>query len=78
MELRRLSSERGEIVMLFNHGTTAAEVSFDLSLPYRVDAVRELTTGAWLSRGASDSPFALAVTVPPETVRVYRLDRARE
>jgi beta-galactosidase len=72
VELRRMSSPRAELVLLLNHGAQPAQVSLDLPLTGPAARARELTTGEDVpTRGVA---FTLAVTVPAETVRVYRID----
>jgi beta-galactosidase len=73
VELRRMSSERGDIVFLFNHGTQPASVTLDLPMRAAFARARELTTGESLA--VSGKAFRMATTVPAESARVYRLDR---
>ena len=74
VELRRMSSERGDLVFLFNHGTGPASVTLDLPLRAAFARGRELITGEAVppTPGAA---LRLATTIPGESVRVYRLDR---
>ncbi len=72
VELRRASAPKGELVVLLNHGTTAAEVDATLPLTAPPARVRELITGASLPTSAAS--LVVRTTVPGESVRVYRVE----
>jgi beta-galactosidase len=76
VELRRLSGPEGEWVLLFNHGAAAAHAEYAFRLTHPAGRIRELTTGDEL-QAPSGPTFTLTVELPPESVRVYRIDFAR-
>jgi beta-galactosidase len=73
VELRRMSSARGDLVVLLNHGAQAASVTLDLTTTSAIAKARELTTGENLP--VSGTTLTLTASVPAESVRVFRLDR---
>jgi len=77
VELRRLGGPAGELVLLFNHGSQAARVEFDLPLERVPRAIRELVTGTAIvpgRAGSTGSAFRLDTEIPAERARVYRID----
>jgi beta-galactosidase len=72
VEVRRMVSGLGEIVMFFNHGAAEATVTGSLALARPAGTVRELVTGTAL--GAAGSALPLDIRMPAESVRVYRVD----
>jgi len=72
VELRRMSTPGSDLVLLFNHGSEVAKVEYTLPLDRMPLKIRELVTDAAVasSRGA----FRLSLDVPPESVRVWRID----
>jgi beta-galactosidase len=77
VELRRLTGQAGEFVLLLNHDQEAARVEFELLLTRAPRAVREIVTGTALTAGRPGSPaesFRLETEIPGGSVRVYRID----
>jgi beta-galactosidase len=76
VELRRMSAPAGEWVLLFNHGAALAHAEYTLRLSRPAGRIRELVTEGELqpSRGPT---LTLTADVPPESVRVYRIDFAK-
>ena len=72
VELRRMIADEGEFLLLFNHGTREASVTLRQPLARDARAIRELITDAAIA--PSGGIFALQTVVPPESVRVYRVD----
>jgi beta-galactosidase len=72
VELKLLRGPRGALVFFFNHGQQPAQVKFSLSLDHPVRTVRELVTGA--ERPTSGPMVKLSAAIPPQSVRVFRLD----
>ena len=77
VELKRLAGPGGEMLLLFNHGSRAARVGFDLPLARAPRAIREIVSGTTVARGLAGSAgatFRLDAEIPPERARVYRID----
>jgi beta-galactosidase len=72
VEVRRMSAPAGECVFLFNHGTQAARVDWDVALGRAPRRVRELLTDAAVESGSGR--LRVSGEMPPESVRVYRVD----
>jgi hypothetical protein len=68
-----MAAPGGELVLLFNHGSTSARVDATLPLARPAGRVRELTTEVDLP-AAGASSVRLAFELPAESVRVYRVD----
>jgi hypothetical protein len=72
VELREMEAEKGRLLFLFNHGEKAAEVDFAEQLEHPAVRVREIVTeGPVVSSGKR---FQVRATVPPQAVRIYRVD----
>ncbi len=72
VELRQLHSPDGWLVFFFNHGDQPARVTYTAALPKPATHIRELLTGESLP--PSGSRFHLETTVPPDSLRAFRLD----
>lgn len=72
VELRQLSGDRGALFLLFNHGQEAADVTLDAPLGRTATRTRELRTGQAVP--VTGARLQLAASIPPESVRVYRVD----
>jgi beta-galactosidase len=77
VELRRMMSPAGDLVMLFNHGATPTRADYVMHVADRVERVRELTTGVELPR-PQGGLLRFSADLPPESVRVYRLGWGRD
>jgi len=72
VELREESAPNGHLVFVLNHGKTDSQVEFTTALAKPARRVVELTQNDNLQpQGAQ---FQLNITVPAESVRVYRVD----
>lgn len=72
VELREMDAADGRIVFLFNHGEKAADVEFAEELGHGASRVREVVTGQPVE--ASGTTFQVKTQIPPQAVRVYRID----
>lgn len=72
LELRQMYSPKGRWVFFFNHAEKPASVEFSRKLEKPAHAMREVTTGEQVSATGTD--LNLKVEVPPEAVRIYRID----
>ena len=72
VEARRMTSPRGELLFLFNHGSQPADAEYQLALRARALSARELVTGVAIA--AAGAALPVKVRLPPESVRVYRVD----
>lgn len=73
VELREMQSARGKLVLLFNHAKAPAHADLEEPLPKPAASIRELMTDEPLP--ASTTPvWKLSTDLPPESVRVYRID----
>ena len=72
VEARRMTAPRGEMLFLFNHGPQATDVEYTLPPAAAAARLRELVTGA--TPNADGKSLRLAVTIPANSVRIYRLD----
>jgi beta-galactosidase len=75
VEVRRMLGPASELVFLFNHGTTQVHVDYVVPLAHGPRRVREIAGDAeWPTPAAATLP--LSIDMPPESVRVYRVDYA--
>ena len=72
VELRQMRAADGRLVFVFNHGEKPAQVRFSRILERPVSDVRELMTRMTVS--AQGTQLRLETEVPPQSVRVYRID----
>ena len=72
VELREMESPAGKLVIFFNHGEKDAEVDFSGELERSAASVREIMTGE--AGKAEGKRFAVKAEMPPQTVRIYRID----
>jgi beta-galactosidase len=72
VELREMESPAGKLVFFFNHGEKDAEVEFSEELERPAASVREIVTGE--IRKAGGKRFAVKTEMPPQTVRIFRID----
>jgi beta-galactosidase len=74
VEVRRLTGPGGDVVLLFNHGSSAAHVEYREPRLAAPQGVFELTTSTpWpLTPG---QPLRLELELPPESVRVFHVRR---
>lgn len=71
VEVQRLLSSRGEMLFFFNHNDTVARVGYSISAARPVTRIAEIT-GKLASSGVGSA--ALTFDLPPQSVRVYRMD----
>lgn len=71
VEVREMVNPKGRFVLLFNHGAKPADVQFTRELESKATSVREVITGETV---AADTSLNLKLQLPPESVRVYRID----
>lgn len=72
VELREMDAEKGSFEFLFNHGEKAAEVEFASELARPAVRAREILTGQTLK--VEGKRFAVKTGMPPQAVRIYRID----
>jgi beta-galactosidase len=72
VEVRRMTAPRGDLLFLFNHAGQAADAEYSVALRARPSSVRELVTGVALP--AVGPTLEVKVSVPPESVLIYRVD----
>jgi hypothetical protein len=80
IELREMTSGLGRVEFFFNHEKTPVKLKFTLPLEHEPRQIAEVFTGGlFSSHGGGDvssenKVFRLEMEVPPETVRIYRID----
>jgi len=67
-----MTSPRGDLLFLFNHGGQTVEVEYRLVLRGRPRSAREIVTGAPVP--APGTTLEVKAAMPPESVRVFRVD----
>jgi len=72
LELRQMYAAKGRWVFFFNHAEKSASLDFSRQLEKTPLRIREITTGEQISPAGTD--LNLKVEVPPESVRIYRID----
>lgn len=72
LELRQMRAPSGRLVFLFNHSQKTADVRFSRNLERPAVTIREIVTGE--TPAADGTQFKLDELIPPESVRVYRID----
>jgi beta-galactosidase len=72
VEFQELRSPEGRFLFLLNHGSAPAQVELKRSLEKAPRRITELITGA--SLGPSGAAFEWKSELPPQSVRVFRLD----
>jgi beta-galactosidase len=72
LELRQMQGVKGRFVFLFNHSDKAAAVEFGRELEQPASRVREIVTDQAIQ--ATGRALSLKTEVPPQTVRIYRID----
>ena len=72
VELREMDAEKGSFVFLFNHGEKMAEVEFAFELERPAVRTREILSGE--TQKVEGKRFVVKTHVPPQAVRVYRID----
>jgi hypothetical protein len=72
LELRQMSAPKGRWVFFFNHANRSASVEFSRDLEKPASSIREIITEQDLP--AKGTTLALKAEVPPESVRIYRID----
>lgn len=72
LELRQMSAPKGRWVFFFNHANRSASVEFSRDLEKPASSIREIITEQDLP--AKGTNLALKAEVPPESVRIYRID----
>ena len=72
LELRQMHAPNGRLVFFFNHGENPASVVFSRQLEKAPARIREITSGEQVSATGTD--LNLKIEVPPESVRIYRID----
>ncbi len=75
VEIRRLVSDRGQILFAFNHAETAADSAISLSLPWPAGEARDLSTGQSVSLQQSDGKTLLRRNMNGGEIWVLRLER---
>jgi beta-galactosidase len=75
VELRQMYGPNGRFVFLFNHGDRPASVEFTRDLEKPAASIREVATSTKIAE--SGNALRLKVSIPAETVRIYRIDFAR-
>lgn len=73
VELRRMTAPAGELALLFNHGSQTARVDYELPLVRPAQRVREIVGGAALPAPEAQH-LRIGVEIPPEALRIYRID----
>jgi len=74
VEVRRLVSPAGELILLFNHGAEPAHVEYDARVPAPVSRVHDVVAGVDVGRAADG--WRVSRVVQPESVSVFRVDRS--
>ena len=72
LELREMQSAKDRWVFFFNHSEKAATVEFSRELEKPASNVREIITQQNIN--IVGTHFSVKTEVPPESVRVYRID----
>jgi beta-galactosidase len=72
VEARRMTSPRGELLVLLNHGQQTAEAEYVLQLSAPASSIREIVAGQTLR--PADLALTIKVRIPAESARVYRID----
>jgi len=72
VELREMQSPAARVVFLFNHGDTPASVDFSETLPRAAARVREIISGE--NQEPEGNRFSVKTEVPPQAVKIYRID----
>lgn len=72
VELRRMQSDRGELVFLFNHGVQAAHVKCELTLQHPAAHIVEITNADATSPAGPD--FQFEGELARQSVRIFRID----
>lgn len=72
VELRRMHSDRGELVFLFNHGSQAAHVNCELPLVHPAARIARIAGAG--AAPASGREFNFVGELAPESVNAFRID----
>lgn len=72
IELRQMYSSAGRFVFLFNHGEKPAQIEFTRTLEKPAAAIHEISTGR--AERPTGPSLAIKTEVPPQSVRIYRID----
>jgi beta-galactosidase len=72
LELREMQGANGRFVFLFNHSDKAAAVEFGRELEQPASRIREIMTSQAIQ--ATGRTLSLNAEVPPQSVRIYRID----
>jgi len=72
LELRQMYAPEGRWVFFFNHADKPAAVEFARALERPASSIREITTGQQVDHAGTN--LNLKADVPPESVRIYRID----
>jgi hypothetical protein len=72
LELRQMYSPKGRLVFFFNHADNPASVTFTRVMETPPSSIREITTKQKIQ--PTGTTLQLRAEVPPESVRIYRID----
>lgn len=72
LELRQMHSPNGRFVFFFNHADKPASVEFSRTFEKPASKIQEIVTNS--KAPVSGKDFHLKIEVPPQTVRIYRID----
>jgi hypothetical protein len=72
LELRQMQAAKGRFVFFFNHSEEAAVVAFRRELEKPPSSIREIMTDQKIT--ATGKTFSVKTEVPPQSVRIYRID----
>jgi hypothetical protein len=67
-----MQGANGRLVFLFNHSDKAAAVEFGRELEQPASRIREIMTSQAIQ--ATGRTLSLNAEVPPQSVRIYRID----
>jgi len=73
VELREMDAPKGRLVFLFNHADQPAQVEFSEPLEQPVASIEEILSSQQVQQ-AQGKKFAVKVEVPPQSVKIYRID----
>jgi beta-galactosidase len=72
VELREMQSMKGRFVFLFNYSEKPAAVEFSRDLDQPASGIREIMTDQKIT--AAGKSFSIKTEIPPQSVRIYRID----
>ncbi|HEY3132462.1 MAG TPA: beta-galactosidase [Acidobacteriota bacterium] len=74
VEFRQLSAAAGKLILLFNHGKEPVTVDAGIELEKPAARIRDLIVDRSMDQKESTRKLRLRVEIPPQSVRVYRVD----